>query len=261
MKRFIKITLQSVLLVFKIIYWRLLNLAYRFGLFSIYNIPVVINNFNRLTYPLQLIDFLEKCGFTNIIILDNNSSYEPLLNFYDTGRCKVIRSKINYGHLALWHSGLYHSYKWNYFVYTDPDVVPIKECPIDFITRFKRILDQYSSLDKIGFGLRIDDLPDFFKFKQKIEEYEKVYWKNEISPGIYEAPIDTTFALYKPFSNLKTGQAYTLRAFRTGFPYVARHLSWYVDSSNLSPEEIYYLDTSNSSSSIAKQVSGHNSVY
>ena len=242
------------------IYLFLLSLAYRMGFISIYKIPVVINNFNRLTYPLQLLEFLEHCGFTNIIVLDNNSTYPPLLEFYETTRYKVIREKKNHGHLALWRSGLYHRYKWNYFVYTDPDVVPINECPENFIEYFKSILDEYYSRDKVGFGIRIDDLPDSFTHKEEIVRFEKRYWGKEVKPGIYDAPIDTTFALYKPFSNLKAEETYTLPAFRFGFPYLIKHLPWYIDSKNLSAEENYYLQTCNTSSSIGK-LDGDNAVY
>lgn len=41
-------------------------------------IPIIINNFNRLHYLTQLIDSLEKRGVKNIHILDNNSTYVTL---------------------------------------------------------------------------------------------------------------------------------------------------------------------------------------
>ncbi|MEK6782638.1 MAG: glycosyltransferase family 2 protein [Bacteroidota bacterium] len=261
MNIFLKNGINLIFGVAKYLYWYFLNIGYRWKIFSIYRVPVVINNFNRLTYPLKLIAFLEKCGLTNIMILDNSSTYPPLLKYYETCTHPVIREPHNYGHLAFWKSGLYNRYKWNYFVYTDSDVVPIEECPINFIEYFKEILDKNHRLDKIGFGIKVDDLPDSFSLKNSVIDYEKRYWQKEVSPNIYDAPIDTTFALYKPLSALKGGQAYTLSAFRAGFPYVVRHLPWYIDSENLSEEEWYYIKTCNESSSIGQHQSGTGKVY
>ena len=54
---------------------------------------------------------------------------------------------------------------------------------------------------------------------------------------MFRADIDTTFALYRPLDRRRHGEG---RALRTGPPYVARHLPWYLDSSNLSAEDAYY---------------------
>ena len=45
-------------------------------------IPIIINNRNRYTFLLQLIEALELRGYTNIHILDNDSDYPPLLEYY-----------------------------------------------------------------------------------------------------------------------------------------------------------------------------------
>lgn len=41
------------------------------------NIPIIINNFNRLTCLQRLIASLEVRGYHNIYIIDNNSTYPP----------------------------------------------------------------------------------------------------------------------------------------------------------------------------------------
>lgn len=235
----------------KRLYWSLLGLLYKMGVLSAKDIPIVINNFNRLEYPSKLISFLQLNGFSNIIILDNRSDYPPLLEYYQSATVRIIREPKNYGHLALWHSGLYRKLRWNYFVYTDSDVVPIEECSADFMDYFRKILADRQELDKVGFGIRIDDLPDSFALKPRVVAYEQRYWETQLKPGLYDAPIDTTFAMYKPFSGLKWGESHTLKAARTDFPYLIRHLPWYVDSANLSEEEKYYVRTANSSSSMA----------
>lgn len=253
--------IKSGLRFFKFPYWWALNVGYHLKWLSVQDIPIVINNFNRLTIPLQLIGFLENCGFSRIIILDNNSTYPPLLKFYEQCKHTVIRSSENYGHLAFWKSGLYQQYKWNYFAYTDSDVVPLGDCPKDFLKHFKSILDKNKRIDKVGFGIKIDDLPDSFSLRKKVVEYENRYWQREVQPHLFDAPIDTTFALYRPLSQLSGGEIYTLPAYRTGFPFLIRHLPWYVDSNNLSEEEIYFIQTCNDSSSMGQHQRGNERVY
>ena len=46
------------------------------------DIPIVINNYNRITTLLQLINGLESRGYRNIYIIDNKSTYPPLLEYY-----------------------------------------------------------------------------------------------------------------------------------------------------------------------------------
>ena len=69
-----------------------------------------------------------------------------------------------------------------------------------------------------------------------IIELESKYWQKPLGDGLFAAPIDTTFALYRPGAH----GGYWLPACRTGEPYLARHLPWYQDSANLSEEEAYY---------------------
>ena len=52
--------LKSIFRILKVPYWWILNLGYRTKLLDIYDVPVIINNFNRLTFPVQLIEFLKK---------------------------------------------------------------------------------------------------------------------------------------------------------------------------------------------------------
>ncbi|WP_300428128.1 glycosyltransferase [uncultured Parabacteroides sp.] len=206
-------------------------------------IPVIINNRNRLTCLKQLIMSLEKRGYTNIYILDNASTYPPLLEYY-AKECsyKVYRFDRNYGHLALWSSGVIKDFRKSYFVYTDPDVVPIDDCPDDFIEKFLEIMKKNPLLEKVGFALKIDDLPDCFDKKESVVTWEEQFWKKKIgdNPPLYKAAIDTTFALYRPYYFV--GGNMHSPNIRVGYPYVAMHMPWYNDSVNLNDEEIYYLE-------------------
>jgi hypothetical protein len=246
---------------FKIAYWFFIDIAFTLKVSSEKNIPIIINNFNRVTFPQQLVSALERLGYNNIIILDNNSTYPPTLEYYRSLRHQVIPAGENYGHLAFWQSGLYKKFRWSYFAYTDSDVLPEATCPADFMIHFRMLLTNNLSLDKVGFGIAIDNLPNAFSLKDKVIAYEKKYWEKPVAPGVYDAPIDTTFALYRPWSNLVAGHAFTMKARRTGRPYTIMHLPWYLDSANLPEEEKYYRQAANNSSSIAKHEKGQEVVY
>lgn len=210
-----------------------------------YKTPIIINNFNRLTYLKELIEWLEKANMKNIFIVDNNSTYPPLLEFYKKSKYIIFRLNRNIGHEALWKTHLNLLFCKNYYIYTDPDVLPIEECPDNFILYFYEILDKYKEIDKVGFSIKTDDIPDFYEHKKKVLEWEKQFWEKEIEKNIYIADIDTTFALYRPNVRFQAWKT----TLRTGYPYMIRHQPWYIDKNNLSKEEMYYQATASNSSS------------
>lgn len=203
--------------------------------------PVFINNRNRLAALCQLIAWLERAHQTEIYLIDNDSSYPPLLEYYEHCPYPVIRLGQNVGHTAPWKAGVVAKYaRGRYYVVTDPDVVPIDICPDDAIARFRDLLDTYPSPVKVGFGIKIDDLPEHYEYAGEVRAWEGQFWEKPLEPGVFEAPIDTTFALYRPCSQ------YALDALRTGEPYLVRHLPWYVDSHDPGDEDRYYSDHTNS---------------
>jgi hypothetical protein len=209
------------------------------------NIPIIINNFNRLGYLSELINWLERAGMTNIIILDNASTYPPLLKYYKTCPHRIIYLGRNAGYMALWESDVFEEFRNDFYVYTDPDVVPTEDCPNDFMDVFLKILAANADVKKVGFSLKIDDLPDFYERKAEVLAMETKYWKRKRSTMAYDAPIDTTFALYRP----KAFGDHRRKALRTFPPYIARHLPWYIDSQNLPEEEIFYKKIASDSNS------------
>jgi hypothetical protein len=144
------------------------------------------------------------------------------------------------GYLAIWKSKVYKKFYKDFYVYTDSDVVPVDECPDDFMELFRKTLLDDKGLQKVGFSLKIDDLPDHYAHKSKVISWERQFFKKPVSDLFFEANIDTTFALYRPGS--KGGSSH-LRMYRSASPYEARHLPWYVDSENLTPEEKFYLES------------------
>lgn len=201
------------------------------------SIPIIINNFNRLDCLKILLNRLEELGLKNIIILDNDSTYPPLLDFYSETSHRVVYLRKNLGYMALWKSDFFKEVENTYYVYTDPDVVPVEDCPQNFLAHLQGLLKKYPKYEKIGLGLKIDDLPDFYANKEKVIAWESGFWKKELEPGVFDAHVDTTLALYRPFAQ---GNAEECPAMRTGGIYMARHLPWYADTKNPSEEDVYY---------------------
>ncbi len=209
-----------------------------------FRVPIVINNRNRYTYLRDFVDWLQKSGYQNIIILDNDSDFPPLLTYYKTCTARVIFLKQNLGYKALWQSAFFDEIKKGYYVYTDSDLAPNRNCPNDFVYRLYQILARYSA-EKCGPALEIDDLPDHYERKEEVLAFEKKHWAEFVEKDIYDAPIDTTFALYKPFAY---GDAEELKALRVAGDLVFKHLPWYEDSFNPTAEDRYYKEHVSSSS-------------
>ena len=205
------------------------------------DIPIVINNYNRLEYLEKLINSLKSRGYNNIHILDNDSTYPPLLDFYKNTDVNVIYLVKNWGFRAIWDSGIVKEFWDSYYVYTDSDMELTQDCPDDFMEFFLRVLKKYSNCFKVGFGLKIDDLPDCFRNKKLVVEHESQFWESKLEQGLYKAPIDTTFALYRPYTG--TSANANKMNIRTADPYIIRHLPWYINSDRLSEEEIYYVNS------------------
>jgi hypothetical protein len=184
-----------------------------------------------------------------IYIIDNASTYPPLLDFYKTTKHTVFKLTDNVGHTALWDTHIQLWFKNQYYIYTDPDIIPVKECPVNVISYFKNMLDSFPEITKVGFGLKIDDLPDHYNRKQEVIDWESKFWQNEIKPDIFKASIDTTFALYKPNTRDQQWDS----TLRTGGNYIARHLPWYENSTNPSDEELFFKEVTTKVSSWYKE--------
>lgn len=89
--------------------------------------PIIINNFNRLEYLQQQIEWLLKVGQTNLHIIDNASTYEPLLRYYKTVPATVYMLDKNVGHESFWRTHLHQRFGRYYHVYADPDVLPYEK--------------------------------------------------------------------------------------------------------------------------------------
>ena len=220
------------------IYQYVMELLFSKNVEEIKNIPIIINNFNRKETLLKLIESLEKRGYRNIHILDNCSTYPPLLEYYKQCPYTIHRLERNFGFKAIWESKIIEQFRTGYYVYTDSDVVLVDECPDNVLEDMLLYLKKYKLSQKIGLSIRIDNLPDHYKYKQDVIAWESRFWKKQNADGLYRAPVDTTFALYRPRTKLSRHPS--AKVFRTPYPYQLEHLPWYNNSSCLSEEEAYY---------------------
>lgn len=202
-------------------------------------IPVIINNRDLLTWPKAMVEKIKTYeGVGEIIIVDNNSSYIPLLEWYETKPCTIIKCN-NLGHVGAWISG---AVKNNYYVVTDSDM-GLDETPSDTLVYLFEKMNQLH-LDKIGLGLNWKVVPPNAFYYNRLNLYEKDRWeKSKVVDDIYlDVPIDTTFALYKP-------QHYFIGGASTTFPYVARHYPWEFSKNTYDVNEEFKHYIKNASSS------------
>lgn len=205
------------------------------------DIPIIINARDRKSCLQALIHRLEDDKLLGqVTVLDTGSTYPPMVEYLKTLPCRVIhfQPKGNPSR-AVWELGLTEQWKEccgsgeGWFVYTDCDVVP--DCPAGWLEAFFISLQFHTNYQKLGFGLRIDDLPEHYAFKKEVISWESQFWKMPLNSAWYVAPIDTTLALYRP------GSPCFCVGLRSAPPYIARHLPWYYDSANPTEEWVYYL--------------------
>ena len=205
--------------------------------------PIVINNFNRLSTTRKLYKDLVKMGYENIIILDNLSTYPPLLDWYRSlvGRehVKVIYLKQNYGHKALWNSTFIDNLKiYPHIVYTDSDIELNPNTPKNFIGSLIEVAKEYK-FDKVGLAIKIDDLPNNF-MGNIIKKTESIYWVRRVPHRkfeIYQGMIDTTFSVINPVL------PFNYSALRIAGDFTCRHVPWYTNFDNLDREEKYFIES------------------
>jgi hypothetical protein len=204
------------------------------------NTPIFIIAKDRRSYLQALINRLFSDGLRNLIVIDTGSTYPPMVHYLNLLR-KVFRVRVVEAkpkgppHRVLWDNDLITATgcRAKRFVLTDCDVVPDAMCPPDWLERLDALLSKHNVI-KVGLGLRIDNLPDHYKKKSQVLEWEAKWFQKVIEPGVYSADVDTTLALYKPDEHAMAP------ALRTAEPYVAQHLPWYEDSRNVQEDIRHY---------------------
>jgi len=198
------------------------------------NFKIIINNRNRLSTTKKMVEDLLRLGTKDIWILDNESSYEPLLEWYKTLPSNIhVEYLENLGHHALFISNILSKVPEEWCFYTDADIQLNPNMPSNYQDVMYELALKYNC-NKIGLALDITDLPDHYFLKKQVIRNESGWWKNKVEEDVYKADTDTTFCLIKKcdqFDSLRISGNFT-----------AKHMPWYLDINNLSEEEKYYND-------------------
>ncbi len=200
-------------------------------------IKAFIVNRNLISSLKNAVNFLLKEPRIEIVIFDQQSTYPPLLEYYNNSGVTVVYSSQNNGPHSVWGDQLRPYFNDNYFIIADSDCL-YDDVPNDWLDKMINVLEN-TDVFKVGFSLDISDLPET-EIGRQAREWESKYWINRKDIG-WDAHIDTTFALYRPFS----GFAYD--ALRLDKPYCIKHTPWYLTDENITDEWKYYLNTAASS--------------
>lgn len=194
------------------------------------SVPAIINVRDRVTDLRTQVAWLERIGFERIVLLDNDSTYPPLLEYLEQTPHEVVRLGQNLGSRALW-TGTRLWCTSDPYVYTDPDVLPVDGCPDDVVEHLGELLARYPHVPKAALGLHLNDVPltmDALPWERSLVSPDR-----QLEPGVFDSLSDTTFALYRP------GMHFRFQALRTAWPYQVRHVPWYTTEPG--PEDAYYL--------------------
>lgn len=217
---------------------------------------IFIMNWNYLEWTRNQAEFIASCGNTPIIV-DNCSSYPPLLEWYKTCPYQVISTEgveLSTYNRFIWEMGLPEKYaEGNFYGVTDSDL-DLSEVPKDFCEVLANHIERSKGILKCGLALKLEDLPDN-SYANRYREAEKNNFSNVDQYGFFGIPVDTTMAIYSKdrcnnldrmwrasgseIPNSFLDNSYFYRSHRSPSPYIARHLPWYADINNLSDEQIY----------------------
>lgn len=225
---------------------------------SCYNtdIPIVIISWNNYYFVKNFINQLKKYK-NRIIVLDNKSSYPPLLDYFKeiknelTDRIDIRLLDKNYGHTV------YLQLKDelpDVYILSDPDLQLNPKMPYNFDKILLKLSEQYESY-KVGAALDLSDSDKFipcpnYTFGKNIYDWESQFWTNKIDNNKYElyyADTDTTFCLV----NNKYSGSHD-NNIRIAGVFTAKHLPWYNNyiKNNIDEDEINFWKQNNKSSSI-----------
>ena len=194
---------------------------------------------DRVTYARRCFSSLTAAGL-DVHVVDHDSSWPAALVWLaelEEAGIRVLRRGENAYPWQLWEWDRFREIMWGDaepYVVTDPDVVPSEDCPGDWVARLADVRRRYHAI-KAGLGLRLDRIP--VARRQQVLDAERGFWEDGPEPDVYRANIDTTLALYTPYTEYPL---FSLGpSLRVGHPYVADHLAWY-EAGHLTPELRHY---------------------
>jgi hypothetical protein len=160
----------------------------------------------------------------NIVIVDNNSDFRPMVDFLDNCEFKVLRLSGNYGHKVC-ELDLVKNILGPIYLLTDPDIEISQNVTQETIIKMHEVSELYK-INKVGLALDIscENIREDIRYEgQTIKEWESKFWRDKVVDQeieMYWADIDTTFCLvnnnYHRWPYIRLAGAYT-----------SKHLPWY----------------------------------
>lgn len=186
-------------------------------------VPIYINARNLLTPLVPMVEYLLKLPHAMPIIVDNDSTYQPLLDYYKTCPVRVIKTGVNGGKFG-WAKHLldHKSLGFSKYVVTDPDL-ELEAVPTDVLDVCSKLLDENPDVTKVGLSLDLESIADEYPFRDLVNRIESKYWQTRRG-NTFEAPIDTTFAMRRASDPIDLSN--TRGHLRTDRPYTAIHWPW-----------------------------------
>jgi hypothetical protein len=203
------------------------------------NYPIVLTNMNRLTTCKSMVESLFSLnGSSDITIIDNASTYPPLLDWYEEIKndVKVIRHAGNHGPWVFFNSNFWSTIDSEFYIYSDADLELNSAMPYNWQEIMKDYYDKYQGDRKISLALDLEDIPDHYEYIDQVKNHQSVCWYPTEEENVYKAITDMSFTMD---SKLK---GYRYESVRLAGKFMAKHIPWYIDFNNISEEEKYYIE-------------------
>lgn len=212
------------------------------------SVPVLLLSFNNPTLFRLLVDQLRTCFNASVTILDNGSTYEPMITYLRSlstdPHISVHFFQENFGPHVLFGERGAPIMKTlpQHFVLADSDIKLSDFTPKNFICVLARLTD-VMHVPKAALALDLSDHDEMFPqetfyptVKQSIYTHERSLYQKArvdgwpiINATVYHAETDTTFAVYiKQFLTAKGDGMFhfAYRAVRVGSIFAAKHRPW-----------------------------------
>ena len=217
------------------------------------DIPVFVPCRNNYTYVCIMINQLKYYNIQNIVLIDNGTTYSELVKLLHNppDKVSVVLLGENKGPRHIITDDLSYNLLPNYFCLTDPDIEFNINLPSDFISKMIDISEKHK-IGKVGLALSLADKTEMIQNKIMYDEpmhiwdHESQFWEKTVGvtdedDPIYDAHIDTTFALYNKKFFSASGFFSSLRV---AGRFTGRHLPWYIDNKMPKSEDEYYRSNS-----------------
>ena len=217
-------------------------------------VPLYVPTFNNPTYTRNFLNQVDGLNFSRIIILDNKSTYQPMIDLLAQidSKYEVIRLEENYGPHYILRNPDYYKTLPDIFSLSDPDVEFPKNISGNFQEEMINVGIKYR-FGKVGFAIEVPSESEFLELVVNLDgklrnmhEWEQQFWQNQIdktSTGdpIFQTTLDTQFAIYnKEFFSPEE----RYKALRIGGKFTSKHLGFYKESIVPKEESDFYRSVS-----------------